>query len=151
MPRILLVDDDRFLLRAVEKLFSAEGYFCHSSVSAEEARQALAARSAEVAAKKADRETTAGSVGSYVHSNAMSGAIIVLGCETDFVANNEEFKALARDMAMHACAMMPETVEEMLTQPFVKDGERTVKQKLEEAVQKFGENTQLLKIARLAI
>ena len=115
------------------------------------ARQALAARSAEVAAKKADRETTAGSVGSYVHSNAMSGAIIVLGCETDFVANNEEFKALARDMAMHACAMMPETVEEMLAQPFVKDGERTVKQKLEEAVQKFGENTQLLKIARLAI
>ena len=41
MPRILLVDDDRFLLRAVEKLLSAEGYFCHSSVSAEEARQAL--------------------------------------------------------------------------------------------------------------
>ena len=41
MPRILLVDDDRFLLRAVEKLLSAEGYFCHSCVSAEEARQAL--------------------------------------------------------------------------------------------------------------
>jgi elongation factor Ts len=86
-----------------------------------------------------------------VHSNGTSGALVLLGCETDFVANNEEFKALARDLAMHACAMMPETVEDMLAQPFVKDGEKTVKQKLEEAVQKFGENTQLVKISRVSI
>ncbi len=115
------------------------------------AREALAARSAEVAAKKADREIAAGIVGSYVHSNGTSGALVLLGCETDFVANNDEFKALARDLAMHACAMMPETVEDMLAQPFVKDGEKTVKQKLDEAVQKFGENTQLVKISRVSI
>src|SRR5579871_2950253 len=41
MPRLLLVDDDRFLLRAVEKLLSAEGYYCQTAVSAEEARRAL--------------------------------------------------------------------------------------------------------------
>jgi len=41
MPRLLLVDDDRFLLRAVEKLLTAEGYYCQAVVSAEEARRAL--------------------------------------------------------------------------------------------------------------
>lgn len=41
MPRLLLVDDDRFLLRALEKLLSAEGYFCQTAVSAEDARTAL--------------------------------------------------------------------------------------------------------------
>src|SRR5215470_997770 len=41
MPRLLLVDDDRFLLRAVEKLLSSEGYYCQTAVTAEEARRAL--------------------------------------------------------------------------------------------------------------
>lgn len=42
MPRLLLVDDDRFLLRAVEKLLASEGYFCQTAVNAEQARLALA-------------------------------------------------------------------------------------------------------------
>lgn len=41
MPRLLLVDDDRFILRAVEKLLSAEGYYCQTAVTAEEAKRAL--------------------------------------------------------------------------------------------------------------
>lgn len=41
MPRLLLVDDDRFLLRGIEKLLTAEGYFCQTAVSAEEARRVL--------------------------------------------------------------------------------------------------------------
>ena len=41
MPRLLLVDDDRFLLRAVEKLLTAEGYFCLTAGTAEEARRHL--------------------------------------------------------------------------------------------------------------
>lgn len=41
MPRLLLVDDDRFILRAIEKLLAAEGYFCQTAISAEEARRAL--------------------------------------------------------------------------------------------------------------
>ena len=42
MPRLLLIDDDRFILRAVEKLLTAEGYYCQAAGSAEEARRALA-------------------------------------------------------------------------------------------------------------
>ncbi len=41
MPRLLLVDDDRFILRAIEKLLSTEGYYCQTAVNAEEARRAL--------------------------------------------------------------------------------------------------------------
>ncbi|HZO92122.1 MAG TPA: response regulator transcription factor [Chthonomonadaceae bacterium] len=41
MPRLLLVDDDRFILRAIEKLLVAEGFFCQTAVTAEEARRAL--------------------------------------------------------------------------------------------------------------
>ncbi len=41
MPRLLLVDDDRFLLRALEKLLTQEGYYCQTAVSGEEARRAL--------------------------------------------------------------------------------------------------------------
>lgn len=70
----------------------------------------LSRKSADVARKKADRELGAGVVASYVHSNAQMGAIVLLSCETDFVSKNEEFSALARDIAMQAAATRPEYV-----------------------------------------
>ena len=115
------------------------------------ARATLSARSAEQAAKKADREIAAGSVASYVHSSSMMGAMVKLGCETDFVAKNDEYKALAYDLAMHVCAMNPESMDELMTQAFVKDGSLTVKEKLAGAVQKFGENVQLVEYTRYSI
>lgn len=62
------------------------------------------------AAKKADRETKEGVVVSYVHSNKV-GALVKLLCETDFVARNEEFVALAKDIAMHITAMSPKFIK----------------------------------------
>lgn len=59
------------------------------------------------AAKKADREAKEGVVISYVHSNNRVGSLVKLLCETDFVARNEEFQALAKDIAMHVTAMNP--------------------------------------------
>ncbi len=58
--------------------------------------------------KKADRDLGAGVVVSYVHSNGSVGTMIELLCETDFVARNEDFKALAKDVAMHITAMAPQ-------------------------------------------
>lgn len=63
--------------------------------------------SSGAAAKKADRSFGAGVVQSYIHSNGTVGALVELDCETDFVANNEEFKTLARDIAMHVAATNP--------------------------------------------
>ena len=58
--------------------------------------------------KKADRTLGAGVVSSYIHSTGTVGAMIELLCETDFVARNQEFVALARDIAMHVTAAAPE-------------------------------------------
>lgn len=62
------------------------------------------------AAKKADRVTKEGVVVSYVHSNKV-GALVKLLCETDFVARNEEFVTLAKDIAMHITAMSPKFIK----------------------------------------
>ena len=62
------------------------------------------------AAKKADRVTKEGVVVSYVHSNKV-GVLVKLLCETDFVARNEEFVALAKDVAMHVAAMNPKFIK----------------------------------------
>lgn len=65
-------------------------------------------KSGAAATKKSDRALGAGVVQSYVHNNNEVGATVVLGCETDFVAKNEEFIKMAYDMAMHVAAANPE-------------------------------------------
>ena len=115
------------------------------------ARTALAIRSREQAAKKADKDIVEGTIAGYIHATAKSGSIVKLGCETDFVAKNDEFKALAYELSMHICAMNPESMEELLTQYFIKDDSLTVQAKLDAAVQKFGENIKLVEYIRYSI
>src|SRR3989338_5138851 len=59
------------------------------------------------AAGKAERETKEGRVWSYVHANGKVGAMIEVLCETDFVARNEAFVELCKELAMHVCAADP--------------------------------------------
>jgi elongation factor Ts len=59
-------------------------------------------------AKKSDRSLGAGVITSYIHSTGAVGVMLELGCETDFVSGNSEFKALAYDIAMHIAATNPE-------------------------------------------
>ena len=76
----------------------------------------LKAKSVEIASKKSNRALKSGTVVAYIHSNGAVGAMVLLSCETDFVARNEEFKALAYDIAMHVTAMSPEfTTEKDIT------------------------------------
>ena len=126
----------------------------------EKARAVLAQYSAAQAEKKADRELAAGVVASYVHSSGTIGVLLQLGCETDFVAKNEEFKSLAHDLAMHVCAMSPTSINNedgageetsLMHQSFIKDGGMTVEQRIQGAVQKFGENTKVIKFTRYSI
>lgn len=117
----------------------------------DKALTALKAMSEAQAAKKADREVSAGIIGSYVHSSGIMGAMTVLKCETDFVAKNPEFKSLANELAMHAGAMAPENLDEMLSQGFVKNPDITVQKYIDEHIQKFGENIKFTDFARYAI
>ncbi len=67
----------------------------------------LRKKSGEMASKKSDRTFGAGTVQSYIHSNGTVGSMVVLMCETDFVSGNDEFKTVARDIAMHVAAIRP--------------------------------------------
>lgn len=103
------------------------------------------------AGKKAGRETRAGLVDAYVHSTGRMGALAELYCETDFVARNPEFKTLAHDIVMHIAASAPETTEELLAQPFVKNESKTVSDVINEAVGKFGENIKVGRFVRFEL
>ncbi|MFP4071661.1 MAG: translation elongation factor Ts [Desulfovibrionales bacterium] len=59
------------------------------------------------AAKKAGRATSEGWIGSYIHSNGKIGVMVELMCESDFVAKNEKFQELAKDIAMQIAATAP--------------------------------------------
>jgi len=78
----------------------------------EKALAILRKKSGDIAAKKSERELGAGVIESYIHTTKSIGALVELSCETDFVARNEEFVALARDIAMHVAASAPEFVDE---------------------------------------
>ncbi len=70
----------------------------------------LKKKRSEAAEKKADRELAAGTIGSYVHNTNEVAAMVLLSCETDFVSKNEEFIALAREIAMHVAALNPKFI-----------------------------------------
>ncbi len=92
------------------------------------------------ASKKTDRVTTEGVISLYSHPNKRIGSMVKLCCETDFVGRNEEFQGLARDIAMHVAALNPTDVPELLTQPFIKDEGKTVRELIDESIGKMGEN-----------
>src|ERR687894_690959 len=56
------------------------------------------------AAKLGGRETSEGTVQSYIHANGKVGVLVEVDCNTDFVAGNDEFKTFARDVALHIAA-----------------------------------------------
>ncbi|MDP9349653.1 MAG: translation elongation factor Ts [Gemmatimonadota bacterium] len=67
----------------------------------------LRARGAAKAAKRAERETREGAVGSYIHMGGKIGVLVEVNCETDFVAKTDAFQQLIRDIAMHVAAASP--------------------------------------------
>ena len=108
----------------------------------------LKKKRSEAADKKADREIGAGAVGSYIHNTNEVASLVLLSCETDFVSKNEEFVALANDIAMHTAAMMPEDVAALNEQPFVKNPEITIAKLVEEAILKIGEKIEVADFTR---
>ncbi|MBN2041587.1 MAG: translation elongation factor Ts [Spirochaetes bacterium] len=63
------------------------------------------------ASKKAERATKEGIIATYIHSNSKIGVMLELNCETDFVAKNEDFKELGKELCMQVAATMPSYVD----------------------------------------
>ncbi len=154
----------------------------------------LQKKSGEISAKKGDRVFKAGTIQAYIHANGNVGTIIELNCESDFVSGNEEFIAMARNIAMHVTATNPKFLRKedvtdedkkaakevfeaevkgkpeavrktildgklnayfaemvLMDQPYIKNGEITVQQLIDQAVQKFGEKMAVGRFKRFKI
>lgn len=105
--------------------------------------EVLKAHGATVAEKKAARVTGEGIVEAYVHANRKVGAMVILMCETDFVARNPMFIELAHELAMQVAAMAPKDLKELLVQPYIKDQDITIQELIQQYVARLGENIRL--------
>ncbi len=117
-------------------------------------------------AKKVSRETSEGIVDSYVHGGGRIGAIVEINCETDFVARTPDFKGVAHDIAMQVAAMNPTYLDVsdipdgevstprevcLLQQPFIKDPTKSIKELVDDAIGRLGENVRVRRFARFSV
>ena len=118
------------------------------------------------ATRKAARATNQGLVESYIHSGGRIGAMIELNCETDFVARTDDFRQLAHDVAMQVAAMAPIYVDSseipegedgnpqetcLMQQPFIKDPSLSMRELVDQAVGRLGENVRVGRITRFSL
>jgi elongation factor Ts len=92
----------------------------------EKAVDLLRAKGAAKAAKRAEKSANEGTIGSYIHFDNKTAAIVEVNCETDFVANTDDFKALAKDIAMHIASTNPISISPDQIPQEVIDRERAV-------------------------
>ena len=91
----------------------------------EDAVVILRKKGVSVAAKKATRVTSEGSVASYIHAGGKIGVLVEVNCESDFVARTDDFKELTHDIAMHISASDPKYVrkEDVTAADFAREKE----------------------------
>lgn len=156
----------------------------------------LRAKGLALAARKADRLASEGTIGSYVHGGGKIGVMVEVNCETDFVARTDEFQALVKDLAMQIAAANPQYIQRedigpehlereraiyrqqaqelnkpaqvvekiidgkmerfygdtcLMEQAFIKDTDRTVKELVQDAIARLGENIQIRRFVRYSI
>ena len=97
-----------------------------SSGNLEKAIVYLRQKSLTTAAKKSARVTTEGLISSYIHPGNKLGVILELNCESDFVAQNDDFKELSKNMVMHVAALNPLCINRDDVNPEVVEKEREI-------------------------
>jgi elongation factor Ts len=119
------------------------------------------------AEKRAQREAKNGLIDVYIHGGRI-GALIEINCESDFVARTEDFKALAHDIAMQIAASEPQYVcvddipenlraeanpaeTCLLSQPFIRDPQRSIQDIITAVIAKTGENIKIRRFARFEL
>jgi len=92
----------------------------------EKAVDLLRQKGLAIAAKRAGRATSEGVIETYIHAGGKLGVMVELGCETDFVAKNDDFKEFARDIAMHIAAANPISITREEVPPEVINREKEI-------------------------
>lgn len=129
----------------------------------DKAKEILKQKGFEAAAKRAERETAQGLIYSYIHHNDQLGVLLEINCETDFVARTDDFRDLAKKIAIHIAGAAPLYVSKedipngdradpkevaLLEQPYVQDESVTIGEMIAEATGKTGENIRVRRFAR---
>lgn len=139
----------------------------------QKAKELLKKKGLEIAAKKSSRATLEGRVISYIHHNHKIGSLVEINCETDFVAKNEDFAKLCRDVAMHIVGAHPLYLKKedvpkndipekekpevffkracLLEQPFIRDENITIGEYIASIIAKTGENITIKRFIRFAL
>ena len=100
------------------------------------------------AAKKASRIAAEGVVAQYISEDGTVGVIVEVNCETDFVANTDNFVNFCNNVAKHIAKANPADVDTLLTQAFVDDASKTVSDLVSEATVAIGEKISIRRFAR---
>ena len=115
------------------------------------ARKELMAKSSSKAAKKADRDAKDGLVYAYIHTGGKSGTLVLLACETDFVAKTEDFKKLCREIALQICAGDYADVPAVLASEYIRDETKKVQDLINETIARVGEKIELKNFCKLKV
>ena len=100
------------------------------------------------AAKKASRVAAEGAVASYISENGSVGVIVEINCETDFVAQTDNFKNFCAKVAKHIAVANPADIDTLLAQKFIDDENVTVKDLISETTVAIGEKLDVRRFAR---
>ncbi len=92
----------------------------------EQAKDYLRKKGIASAAKKADRATSQGIVGSYIHMGGKVGVLLEVACETDFVARTDDFQEMVHNIAMHVAAASPVAVTREEVDPSLLEKEKEI-------------------------
>lgn len=115
-----------------------------------QAKEWLKQKGFDRAAKKAERQVKTGVVEVYSHGGRV-GVLVEVLCETDFVAKTEDFKNLAHELALQIASMNPSSVEELLSQEYIRDNSQTIGDMVKSVIGKLGENIQIGRFERIAL
>ena len=137
------------------------------------AKEILKQRGLEIAAKKGSREAKEGRIETYIHAGNKIGVLVEINCETDFVAKNDAFIKLSKDIAMHIAAASPKYIKRedipeavlkqqedqvsyiketcLVEQPFIKEPDKTVNELITSLIASIGENVFVSRFIRYKV
>lgn len=118
---------------------------------AKKAEELLKIWGVQKAEKKADRETKAGSVDSYVHAGGKVGVLLELLCETDFVARTDDFKKLSHEICLQIASMDPKDTKSLLKQEYIRDPGVNIETLVKQTIGKLGENITIARFTRFEL
>ncbi len=115
------------------------------------AKSELMKKVSSKAEKKAGRTASDGLVASYIHHSGKVGSLVLVACETDFVAKTDYFDHICKDIAMQVCSEDYKDVDELVKSEYIKDPSKTIGDLIQELTAKMGEKIEVKKFVKYSI